>query len=362
MIRSLSHTEISAAMSCWAKWDFSYGGRLAGSTLKARETAPILSDGKAWGAGVAAWHQNGGTRFSELLAAYAVEDMYELDYQKMLENNYTPSVNGFVEQRELVLNILGHYMETAKPFSNLTMLEQAIEVPIPARWNSSRASSKYRFLCFLDGFTIDDRGNEWLVEFKLRTGLQDVKQITKNRQPLWYAWARRQQLRILGEMGHKVVGVIVDERLKVAPKPARVVKGKSKDRPYVPSHAKDQITTPELYIELCESFDEEPHPDVVQSLGARIWQRRTPILYRDSELDEAGNELISSAKFIRDLDSGELYPVRNAHPGNCGKCFYKEICPNPSDHLYVDTLFSRGVPKRDRKPEDRVSTLTQERA
>lgn len=54
--RYLSYSEIETALSCWARWDFTYGGRLAGSTLKPRRVAAILSEGRAWGAAVAAWH------------------------------------------------------------------------------------------------------------------------------------------------------------------------------------------------------------------------------------------------------------------------------------------------------------------
>ena len=54
--RLLSHTEIDTALTCFARWDFAYGGHLAGATLKPREIAPVLSDGRAWGNAVAAYH------------------------------------------------------------------------------------------------------------------------------------------------------------------------------------------------------------------------------------------------------------------------------------------------------------------
>ena len=75
-----------------------------------------------------------------------------------------------------------------------------------------------------------------IVEFKLRKQLTPVKLIQLSRQIRWYAWARQQVT------DRKVVGVLVDERLNEAPKPA----GFNKNGEL--SHAKNQVTTPELYF------------------------------------------------------------------------------------------------------------------
>src|SRR5690349_16333938 len=58
--RVLSHTEIEKAMTCWAQWDFAYGGHRVGATLKPRVLAHPLGRGRAWGAAVAAWHAHDG--------------------------------------------------------------------------------------------------------------------------------------------------------------------------------------------------------------------------------------------------------------------------------------------------------------
>lgn len=264
----------------------------------------------------------------------------------MLESGVRIDLGDQVEQRNRLDAILDHYVQTSSLLPNLTRLEGEIDVPLPSRGGSPHPSSKYRFLALIDGYTIQLNGQQWIVEFKLRGQLQDVEQIELGRQPRWYGWALRES-----QGGNAPVGVLIDERLKEFPKPPRLAIKSSREGTFRPSHAKDQITTAEAYIAVCEDFGEEPHDDVVLHLDSRRWQQRTPILFREGELDEAGRELVSAAKLIRDLDNGELYPIRNATPANCRGCRFKKICANPEDELYVETLFERTVPKRLRKAE-----------
>jgi hypothetical protein len=60
--------------------------------------------------------------------------------------------------------------------------------------------------------------------------------------------------------------------------------------------------------------------------------------------------LVSAAKLIRDLDSGELHPIRNAGP-HCNRCPFREICPTPDDQLYLEALYERRIPKRFKEQE-----------
>lgn len=342
MTRVLSFTEIDAALACWARWDFAYGGRLAGTTLKPKGTAPILSEGRAWGAAVAAWHQNAGKLTALWEAHQALTESLNADMIQMEEAGFRPDVDEMLDMEIKLGAMLDHYAAHAVPIVGLERLEEEIVVPIPSRSGTGRGSTRYRFLAKIDGFT-DASGQRWVVEFKLRTRLTDPELLERQRQPLWYAWAKTRQ------GGPPIMGVIVDERLNEVPKLPKIVNARRKGEGIdgkVPSHKKDQVTTSEEYRELCHEFGELPRPDVVEALDRRIWQQRFPLVYRPSEMDTAGHELVSAAKLIRDLDSGELAPIRNAKRANCGYCKFSAICANPTDDLYVETLFNRSTPKR----------------
>jgi hypothetical protein len=253
-----------------------------------------------------------------------------------------------VEERigieDYLMKVLTQYIRTATPLGNLHRLEEEIRVPIPSR-TGVRSSSRYHFHCFIDGWTFDDKGRPWLVEFKLRSRLQSAALISNSRQLRWYAWALRKA------KGIEPIGVLVDETWNTAPQPPRLVramrKGEGVDGQTV-SHALNQHTTVDAYELACEFFSVDPLPDTIKVLQEIVWNRRTPILFSDGELDEAGAELVSAAKLIRDLDAEVLQPIRHVSAMTCNGCRFKDICANPGDELYVDTLFERVVPKRDR--------------
>jgi hypothetical protein len=217
-------------------------------------------------------------------------------------------------------------------------LEDPIDVPLPSRTGLS-SSRRYRFSGYLDGFVED--GGEWIVEYKLRGQLTPAWLIELGQQVKWYAWARRQVT------GHEIVGVLVDERLNAAPHGAMVT-----PKTHKVAHRKDQLTTVDSYLTACLEYGEDPHDDVVEALQARVWQHRVPIVFRPGELDEGGRDLVSAAKLIRDLDSGELWPVRNSQRQLCQGCRFRRVCANPDDDLFVETLFERTVPKRLREPRE----------
>jgi PD-(D/E)XK nuclease superfamily protein len=348
--RLLSHTEISTAQTCFAQWDFKYGGRLAGSALQARELVPLLSNGRAWGAGVAAWHAH-ASHFSLLqeyeetearwLAQQAVRDSIALDAADSIDRGAFPNVEREIDRALFVGECLDHYMATAEKLPGLTRLEGEMLVPIPSR-NSNRASTRYRFHGFIDGY---NESAAVPVEFKFRTKLLDPDLIRRSRQPRYYAWAWQQ----LAEV--PIDALIYDERLAVVPKPARIVHGRKKGT-FTVSHARDQLCTAEAYQAACAEFDIDPHDDTVAALEARQWQQRIEIIFRPGELEEAGRELVSAGVLIQQLDSGAIYPLRNAKASTCNACDFRSICSNPRDDLYVDMLFERDVPKRQRPAVD----------
>jgi hypothetical protein len=337
--RLLSYSEIQTALTCWAQWDFKYGGRLAGSTLKKKETAAQLVEGTAWGAAVAAWHSHGGELFATWEAHNALNQAIADSAAQAAEVGFPVPAE---EQMEMGLKLgamLDHYATIAEPLPNFGRIEAEIVVGVPSRGQSARSSTRYRFQAFLDGFSDDD--GAWLVEFKLRGRLTKIDLMLRQPQPKLYAWA------YFRETGQMPSGVYVEERLNAIPKPAALTEKGRK-----PSHKKEQMTTPELYADLCHEFGEMPKLEVMDYLRARPWQQRIPLSYRPSEIEGAGRDLVSAAKLIRDLDSGELTPIRNAQRSNCDYCRFSEICTEPTDSLFVESLFERTVPKRLREPKE----------
>lgn len=343
--RTLSYSEISSALTCQAKHAFAYSGHLTGGqVLKLKNLSTGLSNGRAWGAAVAAWHGHKDTLFDlPIDAAWAAHSAmlasYEQDRAEQIE------LGAFVLPRQdfRLGQMLDQYMEVSPQLPNLTALEGDFVVPVPSR-TGRQGSSRYRFQARVDGICVRDTG-VWIVEFKLRKRLTDPAQIQLSRQIRWYAWAVQQHL------GVPVAGVIVDERLNEAPKLPRLVRAKRKSEGIdglVPSHAVDQLCRAEDYIDVCEDYGVDPVPATVSAMEQRRWQWQTSIPFRRSELVEAGQELVSAAQTVRDLDSGSRYPVRNAQPFICQGCNFKPICANPEDHAYVQTLYALGVPKRDR--------------
>jgi CRISPR/Cas system-associated exonuclease Cas4 (RecB family) len=129
------------------------------------------------------------------------------------------------------------------------------------------------------------------------------------------------------------------------------VKGRKKGEDRVPSHACDQMTTPDLYLEACAEGGVDPDPGTVAYLEQRRWQVRHTLTFRRSEIEEAGRELVSAAHLIAQLDSGALWPVRNESTLRCGGCAFREICPRPDDDELIALNFERRVPKRDKELE-----------
>ena len=340
MERLLSYSEISRVMTCQAAHDFQYGDQLAGSSLRSKTISPLLSAGKAWGAAVAALHialgvdpGNAGSA-----ARMAMDASLEDDVERQREFG-TFNQEYHDELRTQLLKMLIHYIGINDEAPWVLDVpdepgEKELIVPIPSR-NGGRASSRYKLLSYLDGVR-QIEGRPWLVEFKLRKTLTSAEFVALNRQIRIYAWAWWQ------DTGIKPAGVEVHERLNAAPKMARMLQSGK------PSHAKDQMCTAEAYQMVCQEHGEPMKAETFDALTNRKWQQTIPIIFRDGELEEAGRELVSAAKLIQQLDSGALFPVRNARPQNCRGCFFKEICPAPDPEL-IDALYERVPAKRNRK-------------
>jgi hypothetical protein len=316
-----------------------YGGRLAGDALKPRHVLPVLRDGRAWGAGVAAWHQAGTNLLAFMDALAVMRESVDADLQFMedsgvLTDTALDARNDALARLEQMLR---HYVSLDDPLPNLTRLEDTIDVPVPSR-SGLRGSNRYRYGGKIDGFTVDENGDEWIVEFKLRGKLHPRWLVELMRQYRWYAWARQR------ESGRKVVGMVIDERWNEIPKPPKILRNGSV------SNDKAQKTTVPLYLEACRERGQDPDMEAVLEFQSRIWQQRIYVLFRPDELAKAGLELTSAARTVQALDSGEVYPVRNASQVVCNGCRFKRICADPNGEL-VDELFLRVPPKRLRETE-----------
>jgi len=378
MIRMISFTESGNLLTCQAQWDFNYGGYLAGDCLKPKTVPVMLQEGSAWGAGVAAFH----AALEDKLDAGIIALTASLDKEaKKLEAKGFYNADEHRQMAAKLRSLLEQYAEEEEtrpvPLAGLSGLEQELVVPLPSR-SGKGDSSIYRLQVFFDGVLGEEVAD--LVEFKLRGKLSPLELIVNSRQIRYYAWAYQR------EHGIPVRSVIVDERLNEQPKPARWVKPKKKDEGIVVdpdqaqelgaaysekeleiykgdegklarrtvSHAKDQMTTAESYLEACGKAGVEPEPETLEAIGSRRWSQRERVFLTEREIEESGTELISLGRQVAALDSGQTYPVRNVKPQNCNGCRFREICNDPHDKELVDSLFDRRPPKRNRTEEEVV--------
>lgn len=319
--RLISHSEVSSLLTCQHRWDMSYGDQLAGSSLKPKAVSSTLHDGRAWGAGVAAY--DSGASLDG--AVVEMTDTLDRDAERLRQFGIFDPV-AYEESLALLTELLTHYSEENEPMG-IERLEEEIIVPIPSR-SGLRDSNRYRLQLFLDG-TTTERDGVWLVENKLRGQLSSLLMISLSRQIRWYAWAYRKKF------GVEPAGVIVNERLKKVPGEVKFNKNGSL--------SKVQTCTVDAYR--AAGGDDE---DVIAKLAGKDWQRRERVFLTTEEIDEAGRQLVSAGQQIRDFDSADRYPVRNPSPMFCGGCQFKDICPNPRDTELVEALFERTTPKKDR--------------
>lgn len=332
--RLISVSEVGALLDCERRHAFAYTGHVTdGHTLKKRNPAITLRRGRAWGRAVAAWHETGEVELAVAALRLALDD----DAREQEE----AGVYIADEHMDLLghlLGLLSHYTETADRLP-LTDAELELRVPLPSR-TGRRASNRYAFQGFVDGLTREFRlPGLWVVEYKLRGRLSSLEQVAQSRQIRWYAWAAARQF------GECVQGVIVDERLDEVPKPVRLLKNGK------PSHDKSQMTTAGMYLAACEEHEVEAVPDTFAALKVRDWQRRHPIFLRESEIADAGRELVSAGAAIAEMDAGSRYPIANRSQFTCPRCPYRDICDSPQGDL-ADFNFETTTPKRLRPQED----------
>ena len=327
MHRLLSVSESATLLDCSWRWDLSYGGHLAGSALTPHETPMLLREGRAWGRAMAALHSAWDRTHHLVDAEQAIRESIREDAE---DRERYGLVDPKAEEQvlELLMACLHHYYSaTYRNPLPLFGAETHLVMALPA---AQRHSNRYRLEVYLDGLHEDQHG-VWVVEFKWRRSrLPDYELVARERQLRWYGWAWREHL------GREICGVILDERLGIAPEPVRFnADGRL---------SKVQSCTPEAYL-AAHGRDQI----VLEKLHAKQWQARRRITFRPGELDWAGQELRSLARLVQMHDSGQLAPVRNPNQRNCGRCRFRAICDDPWDRDLVDALYERKPPKRDRE-------------
>ena len=238
-MRPLSHTELQTLTDCFARWDLTYSDSLAGSSLQPKTTAPILREGRAWGAAVAAWHATGSITHATEALIHAMDE----DAARLLEHGAFDR-DDYQAMRAKLDGILTHYTGSVDRLV-VDSPEHEFDVPIPSR-TGRRASTRYRLQGRFDGLHTDEDGRVWIVEFKLRGRLSQLEDLVLDRQGRRYAWA---WWRATGQM---VAGIIYDEALNQAPQPPRVLaSGKT-------SSDKRQHTTADAYLASCQATGSTP--------------------------------------------------------------------------------------------------------
>lgn len=321
--RLLSNTELEAVQTCRARWDFRYGGRLAGSTLKPKSVPLILNEGRAWGALVAAWHGAGGGQKGLWEANAAMHYSLTQDFQETVAQGGRFAREDYVATAAKLALCFQDYITRTPPLTGLHRMEDEI---------IARVDNKSSFLAKIDGWWIDNDGRPWLVEFKWRPGgltptwlLELLPQFPR------YAWALREAV------GIDPVGIIVDERLGRFPVGPKILKSGDV------STDKAQFTTGDLYMQACAEHGTDPVPALRKHYDERIWQQQIRIVFRPSELDETGTDIRELAQVVYGLDLGQLRPMRSASKMTCNRCDFRDICKNPTG---PHDQFIPGVPKR----------------
>ena len=140
MIRTLSHTELARALDCEYQWAFAYGGQLTGGdSLKPKLVHPRLSEGRAWGAGVAGWHAGSDSDRAFGLSWWAIGDSLSADAERQREFGlHDPDEHA--RTRAHLASMFQQYTDTVEPL-NLDRLEHQLVVPIPSRTGRDTPSS-----------------------------------------------------------------------------------------------------------------------------------------------------------------------------------------------------------------------------
>jgi hypothetical protein len=315
-MRIFSQSEIGTLLECPAKHGFAHGN-LAGFPIEAKVKPIKLRQGTAWGRAVAVFHSLVHDRGVE---AAGQEGARQLEASLAADAAAAEAAGTYdaEEHQEILANMLplfSYYCVTTTPLM-LTRMENEVTLPIGNGW-----AYRARF----DGIHTDPDGNLWLVEFKFREDLTPYEQIVLWRQLRWYALAYQ------AEAGVPIYGVIVDEGHNT--KMGEIKYNKDGKVSAI------QTCTLEDYLTACRTRNTVPNENTVRRLTTKKWHARHEIHFRPDELEEALEEIMSTARLIWMYENGTLLPIRNPGRSRCPGCQYNIICPNPKDSRLRDALY-----------------------
>lgn len=318
MTRLFSDSQATSLQSCQVQYDLRSVGHLTGGyTLAPRTPKLILRGGKAFGAGIQAYHAAEGVD----AALRAIREAVAKDAEDITEQG---GVVDLEEEQNLITNcseILQHYARFHEPLG-LSATEHYIRAKVMRGWD---------YEGYIDG-VIERTSGTWLYESKFRKQLSGLDQIMRRRQIWWYAWAYREQ------HGVAPIGMIFEEILNDNPSPIRF------NQDGKPSAV--QSCTKMEYIAACRDAKVEPNQRTLDCLGMKRYWRRDEIIFDERGLEMAERQILSAAKQISMFDRGIVYPIHNPEKIRCNGCSFKEICLNPLDEELVDALFTRTTPAR----------------
>lgn len=325
--RFISVTEVGELLECQAKHAFGYTGALSGGKcLEPLVPHLNLRRGRAWGAGVAHWHEHGEFAPASLAMLAALDD----DVQAMQQAG--------VWTEELAAEHYALYESLASILSDYAATAERLTFDSPEReLRVDIGDTGFGFLGFLDGLHTDADGRVWLVEFKLRGELTPAEHVGLDRQVRWYGWACRELFDI------EPAGLIYDERTTFVPGPVKMnADGETPTK-------RQAGCTADAYAAAWRAVGKEPDEATMAALGKRETHGRTHVVFTPRELDDAGRELVTATKLVRAFDERLLHPVRNTQKGRCARCKFREICPDPTGSIEIlPALFALKPPKSGR--------------
>jgi PD-(D/E)XK nuclease superfamily protein len=298
--RYVSNEELRTLFNCEAQWDFRYGDRLAGDSLKPLTDVDRLVSGSIWDRLAKSYNRNGiypkSREAMQDLCGFSIE---LAEYEKQLA-------------------LIRRYSSMNRPIRTTEVAEYRVAVsPILDLWVSPDdlyASS--------DGL--------WYIDYKLRASLTSVEYLQRNMQGMLYVWGAR-------KAGIDIKGIIFDETLNEMPAEVRYNKD---GRP-----SKVQTCSASDYLKGCVSGGYLPDPEIIKKLEDRKVHQRVVVDHFDFDLDTIEATIQSAYTRITFLENGLLYPTRTRNSMICRYCRYNNICEFPEPD-YIDFLYERKPAKR----------------
>jgi hypothetical protein len=296
-----------------AKHAFAYTGHLTdGKVLTPHAPAARLRAGRAWGRGVAAFHQadpeNLTTTVRYAIALTELNASLDEDAAAMRSHGFYDEAEHHDMPRPARRHPLA--LRADHGAAQITDPEFRLELPIPSR-SGRGLSNRYAFEGYLDGIA-DRRRALWPVEYKLRDTPQRLRAGRGHAADPPVRVGDGAAARDPGRGRHRRRAA--ERRPEAGPLGEGEAQGRGRRRAGVPSDAKDQLTTSASYVEAClEAGRPDINQETVAALDARKLAEAPPgAVDAPSEIEEAGRELVSRRSTSR---SSTRRAASGAQPG-----------------------------------------------